>query len=257
MTNPSLPEDWEELIAGYVLDNLNVEEAEEFERLLKANPELTTEVNRFQELTAAMPYAAPVVEPPPHLRSAILKIAQTNKPQTNTHHLQRRNVWWGFGRLAAAVLLVTLLIDNYYLRRDVENAQAVIAKLEGQLRDARTVIATYKNAQPLLFALEGTGTATGASGSLVVSLNQPEAIVTIEDLPALPQGQAYRLWVLPEGGDPIYYGQFATNDQGRAIAKISTPNDLVPSEASQLLITSESANDPPIPKGPVVMHSVS
>lgn len=257
MTNPLLPEHWEELMAGYVLDNLDVEEAKEFERLLKANPELAREVNRFQKLAAVIPYTAPVLEPPPQLRSTILKIAQTSNPHHSNHRPPSRKAWWGFGSLAAAVLLVTLLIDNYRLRRDIQNAQAVIAALEGQLREAKIVIANYKNAQPLLFTLEGTGTATAASGSLVVSLNQQEVIVTIEDLPALPQGQAYRLWVLAEGGKPIYYGQFATNSQGKAITKIPIPDDLVPSEASRLLITSESANAPPIPKGPVVMHSVS
>ncbi|MBE9129696.1 MULTISPECIES: hypothetical protein [unclassified Coleofasciculus] len=47
MTNPSLPERHEELMAGYVLGDLDVEEAAEFERLLAYNSELATEVGRL------------------------------------------------------------------------------------------------------------------------------------------------------------------------------------------------------------------
>ena len=73
-----LPEQVEELIIGYVLGNLSPEEAEEFRPLLAKNPQLATQVNLWQEALELLPYALPEVEPPPHLRSAILSAACAN-----------------------------------------------------------------------------------------------------------------------------------------------------------------------------------
>ncbi|HEY9709052.1 MAG TPA: hypothetical protein V6D48_12695 [Oculatellaceae cyanobacterium] len=73
-----LPEQVEELIIGYVLGNLTPEEAEKFRPLLAKNPQLATQVNLWQEALELLPYALPEVEPPPHLRSAILSAACAN-----------------------------------------------------------------------------------------------------------------------------------------------------------------------------------
>ncbi len=74
-----LPEQVEELIVGYVLGHLSPEEAEEFRPLLAKNPQLATQVNLCQEALELLPYALPEVEPPPHLRSAILSAASAQR----------------------------------------------------------------------------------------------------------------------------------------------------------------------------------
>ena len=75
MTESLLPERLEELIAGYVLGNLSSEEAEELRQLLTEHPKLSAEIHRLQEVLELMPYALPEVNPPQHLRSAILEAA--------------------------------------------------------------------------------------------------------------------------------------------------------------------------------------
>jgi anti-sigma-K factor RskA len=247
MIRPSLPENWEELIAGYALDDLSPEEAETVERLLNENPDLRGEVNQLQDVLDLLPYGLPQQEPPAHLRAAILDAAQMGdrpaRPRpASPQNRARRRIWLEMGGAVAAFLAIALGLDNYRLRQDLENADAVIQAL----RQPETEV----------YALEGTGETTAASGRLVVNPNQDQILVTVQNLPEPPAGQAYRLWGLTPGStDPIYYGQFGTTAQGETLAQLSIPRDAIPTEDIQLLITLESATAPPVPEGPLVMQS--
>jgi anti-sigma-K factor RskA len=242
MIRPSLPENWEELIAGYTLDDLGPEEAEIVERLLNENPDLRGEVNQLQEVLDLLPYGLPQQEPPAHLRAAILDAVKEGDRPARTRRPARRRIWLEMGGAVAAFLAIALGLDNYRLRQDLESADAVIQAL----RQPDTEV----------YALEGTGETTTASGRLVVNPNQDQILVTVQNLPEPAAGQAYRLWGLTPGStQPIYYGQFGTTAQGETLAQLSIPRDAIPTEEIQLLITLESSTAPPIPEGPLVMQS--
>ncbi|MBD1870838.1 anti-sigma factor [Cyanobacteria bacterium FACHB-471] len=242
MIRPSLPENWEELIAGYTLDDLDPEEAEIVERLLNENPDLRGEVKQLQEVLDLLPYGLPQQEPPAHLRAAILDAVQEGDRPARPHRRARRRIWLEMGGAVAAFLAIALGLDNYRLRQDLESADAVIQAL----RQPETEV----------YALEGTGETTAASGRLVVNPNQDQILVTVQNLPEPSAGQAYRLWGLTPGStEPIYYGQFGTTAQGETLAQLSIPRDAIPTEEIQLLITLESSTAPPIPEGPLVMQS--
>ncbi|NJL40899.1 MAG: anti-sigma factor [Leptolyngbyaceae cyanobacterium RM2_2_4] len=241
MIRPSLPENWEELIAGYALNDLSPEEAKLVEQLLDENPALMGEVNQLQEVLALLPYGLPRQEPPSHLRLTILEAAQegarTPKPRRRTHR-----IWLELSGAVAVFVAIALGLDNYRLRQDLESADAVIQAL----RQPETEV----------YALEGTGETTAASGRLVVNPNQDQILVTVQNLPEPAAGQAYRLWGLTPGSTtPIYYGQFGTTAQGETLAQLSIPRDAIPTEEIQLLITLESSTAPLIPEGPLVMQS--
>lgn len=285
---PGLPENWQELIAGYALGDLSPDEAEELQRLLTENPDLSAEVVSFQEVLALMPYAIAQQDPPLPLRDKILTAAQALAPDQNNSqtHVQggsaasaaiaasdplptrnrRRSVKAAYSEVAsemaseapgtgnrrrqvaglvgygaiAAVTLLTLGFDNYRLRQENQNAQAVIAALQQR--------------GTLTYALEGTEKADTASGSLVVSPSQ-QVIVVAKDLPVLPAGQVYRLWAMPPSGtNPTFCGQFNPGQAG-GVSQWVAPGKACQSTTVQMLITSEQASDPPVPKGSLVMKS--
>ncbi|MCU0527645.1 MAG: hypothetical protein MUF72_22835, partial [Elainella sp. Prado103] len=75
MSRAARPDNWQDLIAGYALGDLSLEEAEDLQQTLIDHPELTSEIDRLQEVLALMPYALPEHEPPDRLREAILSSA--------------------------------------------------------------------------------------------------------------------------------------------------------------------------------------
>jgi anti-sigma factor RsiW len=78
----SVPSEQQLLMAGYILGDLSPEEAVAFEQLLATDPSLMQELAQLQQ---ALDLAYGVeVQPPPHLRTSILKAHQT-APQTEQH----------------------------------------------------------------------------------------------------------------------------------------------------------------------------
>lgn len=247
MIQPSRPDNWQELMAGYVLGDLSSQEAETFKRLLESDPDLILEVNQFQEVLALMPYALPEQDPPEHLRSAILDAAQTS-PQS-PEPLQRnrprflRSILLGTGTTVAALLIATLLTENQRLRRE--------------LRDTKSILQALQQPDTALHTLTGTGVASAASGRVLVDMPQRSVVVLVQNLPQLPEGKAYRLWVVTEGkSEPYYCGQFTAATGGQVATHWVLPEEC-DSQVNQLLITAEFAADPPVPAGPLVMKSVN
>lgn len=283
MTRPALPDHWQELMAGYALGDLSPEEAEELQRILTEHPELSAEVASLQDALSLMPYGLPQQDPPSQLRNAILSAAQTivqaetplgsgesnshaapppvaSAPASNSHSVpftssqkqiddrpRRRSIvqWrrygYGIGGAIAAAALFALGIDNYRLRQENQQSQAVITALQQR--------------GTLTYALEGTEQANSASGSLVVA-DGKQVIILAKNLPVLPQGQVYRLWAMPPSGtNPTYCGQFDADRAGNIATHWLAPATVCQSTTVQMLITSEKASDPPVPRGSLVMKS--
>jgi anti-sigma-K factor RskA len=248
MTYSRLPENWQELMAGYALGDLSSEEAETVQRLLTENPELTSEVNQFQEVLALMPYALPEPEPPPRLRDAILRQAQANEPR----EISRRVPWISVGSAIAALVLGAIAVDNYRLRQENQSNQLTISRLQQEAKTTVALAAALRNPNAHLYDLVGTEKAAQASARLVVAPGE-QAVIVVNDLPQLPTDHAYRLWAVAKNATtPTYCGEF--NSQ-RTVSTWALPETICSKAVSQMLITTELAADPPIPKGELVMRS--
>ncbi len=178
MTGPSSPEQIKELMAGYALDDLDAEEIEQLERLIAENPQLATEVNRLQATWELLPYALPAVEPPSHLRSAILEAAS---PQTERDRTKNRSrlPWKLIVVSIAALLALALGIDNYRLRQALQST-----RIETRPSDTLT------------YFLQATKSTLEASASVMVNPNDLKARLTAKNLPPLPPGKVYVLWTV-------------------------------------------------------------
>lgn len=84
MENVELPQDWETLIAGYVLGNLTPYEVTKVKQYLDTYPELTTQVNRLQTTLGLFSLSLPKnssSKPSEDLRSRILQAAENDLRQ--------------------------------------------------------------------------------------------------------------------------------------------------------------------------------
>lgn len=245
MTGPLPPERLEELIAGYVLGNLSPEEAEELRLLVAEHPELSKEVHRLQEVLELMPYALPEVAPPQHLREAILEAANVSIKREPT---SKRSLlpWNKVAGSIAALLVLTLGLDNYLIRQQLSTMQAQVAK-------ARDVIAMLQNPNTNLVSLKGMDMASAASGSIVMTPGEPKVVLILQNLPVLPKGQFYYLWAVVNG-EKVPSGQFNASSQGTVLVKLSTPPS---AEVTALVVTVEVSPALRSPAGPMVMTSAS
>jgi Anti-sigma-K factor rskA len=258
MTHSPNPENWQELMAGYALGDLSSEEAEALQTLLTENPELTSEVTQFQEVLALMPYALPDPEPPPRLREAILSQAESEKRpigifgagQSGQSPRRNRIPWGSLGGAIAALALVAIGVDNYRLRQETQKNQMIIGRLQQEAAATAGLTAALQQPDAKLYALEGTGK---ASGSLVAVPGKRQMTLVAKGLPELSAGKVYRLWAIAANATkPTYCGEF----NAKPISSWTVDESAVCGGAvTQMLVTSELASDPPIPKGDLVMKS--
>ncbi|GAB4194750.1 MAG: anti-sigma factor [Coleofasciculaceae cyanobacterium] len=250
MTGPLLPERIEELIAGYVLGNLSSEEAEEFNQLLLEHPELASEVHQLQDVLEVLPYALPEVEPPQHLRQAILDTTLVSGSATLSNpnpqfwnRLKGSPLFWGrvIGSVAVFVVLV-LGLDNYRIRLQVTTMKEKVAR-------QKDVISMLQKPDTHVVPLKGMSQASAATGSMLMTPSESNAVLILQNLPVLPQGQFYQLWSV-KNEEKIPWGQFRTSKHGTVFVKLSRPSDF---EVTSLVITVEVSPAPTTPAGPMVM----
>lgn len=197
-----LPEELQLLIAGYVLGDLDPEEAAVFEQLLATDPAVAAEVDQLQS-ALEIAYASPEVFPSPQLRSAILAASSSRQnlaePLEGRSGSRSRQIqsWFTWGRtvsIAAAVLIFALGISNYRLWQTLQVVQS----------EARQY-------QALTYTLQGTKTTSTASATVAVDPNTLEARLNVQNLPPLPPGKTYVLWTVLKQGAPF------TTDSKKAI----------------------------------------
>jgi len=228
------------LIVDYVLGDLGDDEARAFEERIAAEPTLAREVERMRAVLGLLPYAK-ATEPPPHLRSAVLRAADAARKPRPTRRTTIRAAWSTFGLAAAALLAVALGIDSYRVRRELRLERTVTAMLQEP-----NIVRS--------FVLHGTGTASGAVGTVALDLDAKKGAVAIERLPALPAGQVYRLWALV-GENDVPCGDFGVNPAGKIVNQFPIPVDSYTAPIGRLFVTVEPAPAPPRPSGPTVMTS--
>ncbi|BAY27316.1 hypothetical protein NIES2100_71390 [Calothrix sp. NIES-2100] len=247
MTAPENSQYVQQLAAGYVLGELAPEEALEFQQMLAENPELVVEVEQLQQVLDEVLYGLNAVEPPPHLRAAIL----SNLKDVETENLfasQRRPVrafpyslsWRKIIGSVAALLILYLGIDNYHLRRELQIAD----NLQTLLQQKAT----------RLFPLRGVNLAKTASGSFVLNLEQQTGVIAIQNLPPAPVGNVYRIWAVVEG-EKIPCGQLRAITQGKIVEKFAMPADFYDAPVSEMFVTLETSTDYRYPLGQVMMKS--
>ncbi|MBW4487975.1 MAG: anti-sigma factor [Trichocoleus desertorum ATA4-8-CV12] len=239
MTESWFSEQVEELIIGYVLEDLSPEETEEFQQLLADHPEIGSEVARLREVLALLPYSLPELQLPARLRSAILASARTASSRPVRSRSPFR--WSLVGTGIAALLALGLGLDNYRLRQELLAA-----------RSRNTVITLLQEPSTRLLTLVGTEQATTASGSVVINLNAQTAVIVLKNLPAPAGDQIYRLWAINQE-QKIPCGQFAANSQGMVLNQLFLPDPACSSAASTLAVSLEPIPSPPQPVGPIVM----
>ena len=275
MNRADVPDRWEDLLAGYALDNLNDAEQAELARLLRDHPELRAELEAYEQTLDQLPLTLPQQMPSKQLETRLFQMVQASSPSppaialSSAQHLQlppqrsspqRR---WAVlaGGAIAAIALIVLGMDNWRLRQSLAARQAELLEVETRilqlqetLDQSETVLATLREPNSQIFNLAGTGDLSESTGSLITVPGHSEVALVAKNLPTLPADQVYRLWVIDDRhSDPVYCGQFNANATGAI--RWTVPASVCVDAPTQVLITIDLIQTPPIRGGELVMQS--
>lgn len=238
---PQQPQQWESLLAGYVLGDLTPEEVVLVKQHLATDPDLAIEVNRLQATLALLPLSLPSTAPPQNLRQSLLQTASQASPKP-ANWLQRPRLWIGVIGSAAAFLVAGLGLSNYRLHQQLADAQAEVSRYQ-------EAIALLRQPNNRLLALKGMSPTVSSSGSLVIAPQKQAAVLTLQNVASLPPSKVYRLWAFVDGRK-VDCAEFQPNSEGKVFLRLPLNNW---ADATSVVVTIEPFQETPDPTGEMVM----
>jgi hypothetical protein len=237
----SQPELWSELIAGYVLGDLNPVEIEMVDRYLVEHLEQQSEVENLILTLDLLPLALPTDCPPVALKEKIMQMAESevivNNSTLDRAKIQSKpdKIWQSVITGLGLLIFGGLGWQNYHLsqelatvRQDLTNTKINLARQidapEEKLRQQTSK--TYQSVVDLLqqpnnrfFPLKSKGKKTIRMGSLIMSPQRSSAVLTLQAVSHIPIGQVYRIWAM-NGDEEIACGDFLPDAAGKVLMEV-------------------------------------
>jgi anti-sigma-K factor RskA len=248
----------------YVLGALAPADRHAFEAHLASCADCAAHVKSLSPVTEALAHVAPQHDPPSALRARVLRSVSGSPVKAAPVPRPVRTVYppmlpW----LAAAASLVLAAALGVYaaslrsrigaLELRLHDATERAAAGERQMADLRRVSADAQSQLAVLVApdlqridLQGQPRAPQASARAFWSRSRG-LVFTASNLPALPPGKTYQVWVLTKQPAPVSAGLFKPDQQGRVAAMFDTPLDLP--QPIGMAVTIEQDGGVPSPTG--------
>jgi anti-sigma-K factor RskA len=262
-------------IDAYVLGTMAADERPAFERELRHDPALAREVRAVQSVAVGLLQAVPQMSPPADLRARVLRAAtgqppaESSRDQVPTAHAasplteapRHAPLAWPAWVAAAASIAVALGLGSYTVRlkQDVSTLQArldaatsrlagaesSVARMERAVSEAQSQTAVLSAPDLAQVALAGQPAAPAARARAFWSRSRG-LVFTASQLPPLPTGRSYQLWVVTANAR-ISAGVLALAGDGRVLHIVQTPAD-IPTPVA-MAVTLEPEGGVPQPTG--------
>jgi anti-sigma-K factor RskA len=202
-------EELKALLGVFALGIADAEEAAALRAHLATCAECQAELAQLTAAVDALPLGLDPIAPPPTLRHRIeAAVLAEPAPAKTPRRVQtppapplpprriapprpiRPGAWWANARLWAAAAAALLLIAVGLLAWNL--------RLQSELRGAA----------PQTVALAPTDAAPGASGEVRYLPQSNLLVLDVRDLPPLPSGEVYEVWLIPHDGAPVPAGTF-------------------------------------------------
>lgn len=228
----------QDLYELYVLGLLEEPERSLVEEELRRNdPEAKARLKRALELNAMLGMTVPATEPRKELRRRIAAIAEPLPSRAP----------WSLAWAALSACLVAGLIYTGMQRQAVHGELAATLKTLDQTRAALEIReATLDFLRRPDTRILKSGTAEERRPVAKVFVNPSRGVLLVAaNLPALPAGRTYEMWVVPKAGGPRPAGLFKPQADGSAVHLQTGPVPL--GDAAAIALSDEPEGGSPQP----------
>lgn len=238
------PEEREELLASYALGTLSGPDAAEVEALVRTDRSAAEQLSSYHDFVDLIALSVPLKRADPSLRQRVLEAARRDRRRGNSIAAITR---WAPAVAAAAVLAIvafwaaslqttvtdlradtaalTALVEaqakdideltagDIARDRSVDQAEAFTLALQDE---QQTMIGILSDPSSMIVDLTPTGVGHGASGSYYWSPLEDAGMITVWNLPPLPLGASYIVWVEDRDSRQMLTQTFAPDLDGSA-----------------------------------------
>lgn len=232
-------EELSQLYELYALGVLEPEERTELEEHLARNcPQCEAGVRKALEFTALLGTLPDAIEPPKRLRGRILASVGA-EPRTG-------RLWLAALSFAAACLLigvVVLSLDSMRRGQELADARAEIQRVTSDYSRLQAAMVFLNEAETRQVVF-GQGKPQPPRGRVFVNA-QRGVLLIASNLPPVPSGRTYEMWLVPKTGAPIPAGLFQSDPQGNVLFLRNQPFDV--SKTAAVAVSVEPTSGSPAP----------
>jgi anti-sigma-K factor RskA len=256
-------EDARELLPLLALDALDVDERDIIDDHLAGCGACLEELAGYSETAAALALALPQTDPSPALKGRVLSEARRARVlPAGAHHgrvpappisrIQRASRWrMSLSSLVASIALVLAAGSTVWamsLRAELDAQNARIATLSERANNYARVTAVLQAADTQIRVLRSPDGAPDAFGRVYIDPDTSEGMLMVRNLPPLPPGRVYQLWVARSDGQRESAGVLTWTDKaGNGYTLIKCPDTL--SRWQSFGVTEEPSGGSPVPTG--------
>jgi len=212
-------------LALYALNELHGSELQEFEQHLETCASCRRELQAMRSDLGLLGLSAVGPRPPARSKERLMR-AIAAEPRGTTAPATvapkgRRNFWltWIPAALALAVIVFALS-----LRQSNQSLNDQLAELRNRYNDQKVQLAQAQENMRLLLAPDAVHVSLvppkagqQPNATAIVSPSQNRMTLMASNLPPVPAGKAYELWIIPPQGAPVNAGVFKPDEHGNVI----------------------------------------
>ena len=251
-------EQFSDELALYALNELHGSELEEFEQDLD-----TCASCRRVAIAAQRSRPAGIVggwsQPPARSKERLMRAiaAEPRGASAAAPVVARgqRNFWWQWIPAAIALAVVVFAIS---LRQSNQSLTDQLAELRNRFNDQKVVLAHAQENMRLLLAPDAVHVSLippkagkQPNATAIVSQSQNRMTLMASNLPPVPPGKAYELWIIPPQGAPVNAGVFKPDEHGSAVMLNHPLPGGVQPKTFALTVEDEAGSDKPT--SPIVL----
>ena len=211
-------EEIRELYELYALGVLEPEERSEIDAHLSNGCDTCRRgVKRSAIFNTVLMSFAPEVDPPKALKRKLMAGVGIEP---------RHFGWMGWAAAAACLLVAALWFNAEEHRRSTELADSRRMLMESNAQVSRVQqVLDFLNSPDTRQVNFGQGSAQPPKGNVLVNPSNGVLLIA-SNLPQLPAGKTYQMWVIPKGGAPKPAGLFLSDPRGTALHFQAGPVDV-------------------------------
>jgi len=158
--------------------------------------------------------------------------------------------WWQEVMPALAILGLVFIVMSLWrtdIRRKDEETGLVTHNQEqaAQLDHLNQELRLLTSPDAVHVSLNPQKSPRQPSGTAIFSPSQKRMMFMASNMPAVPQGKAYELWIIPTTGAPIPAGVFKPDGHGNAVMMDHTMPSGVEAKAFAITLEKEEGSDKP------------
>jgi len=239
-------------LALYALNELQGSDLQEFEQHLETCASCRRELQAMRADLGLLGLSVVGPKPPARSKERLMRaIAAEPRGASAPAAVQpagRRNFWLMWIPAAIALAVIVFAIT---LRQSNQQLNDQIAELRNRYNDEKIQLAQAQENMRLLLAPDAvhvllTPPKAGKqpNATAIVSPSQNRMTLMATNLPPVPPGKAYELWVIPPMGAPVNAGVFKPDEHGNAVM-LDHQLPMVQMKTFALTVEDEAGSDKP------------